>query len=126
MTMMAGLQLEGEAASGYGVRLVGFHSNNANFAKKLDEVCQKEKELSLFSQCENNGYVTFIACSQDSPRTVADTHVASLRREPHKLFVDLGTFLRQLKARHILQLELSGSLGALTLTVFYQKADDDA
>jgi hypothetical protein len=122
--MMAGLLTEGEASTGFGVRLYGFHSSSQDYPKKLSDVIRDDRIPQKFLQCEVNGYLTFLAMQQergmepDSP-----LQIGIFRREPHKFFQDLGEFLHHTSAFYIHDLSLTSSLGSLTLTILYQRGE---
>lgn len=116
--MMAAAVLSGTAESGH-MKIGGFYGKTLDVAGLLHDL---EKEFSGFSQIahvEIEGYV--FAMAVDSMPGIA-THVAFYRREPHKFFPDLQKFISSLDAQAISSISVSGSLGAISLTVAYRRA----
>lgn len=118
--MMVGALTSGSADSGCGVVIAGFFCPTHEFPMKLAELMKDFNDPNLrIAQCESNGYITFLASQKGIPSPVKTT-AATLRREPSKLFSDLGLFLKKLRACYIDQMALSESYGNITLTILYR------
>jgi len=125
MPMMAGLQMEGVAESGYGIKLSGFHCSALEFPKKLGDFTKDGVTPGKISQCESNSYVSFLMCSREGLHTPAQVKIATFRREPHRFFIDLATWLRSTRAMFVDDMILSQSYGSLTLTLMYRPAPEE-
>ena len=121
--MMAGVKLEGIAESGYGVTIGGFHCPSIEFSGRLDEL---KKKMSVFYdavQWEENGHILFLALSRETTSIPYNKDIAVLRREPHRFFQDLPTFLLSTKAQFVDRMILSGSLGSVSLVLLYRPVE---
>lgn len=124
--MMAGIMLQGSADSGYGINLSGFHCPTAEYGGRLQELQDKQdagKIVDIVS-FEDNGYVTVVYLRREGLVIPSRSKMATLRREPHKFFVDLPEFLRKTKAQFVDRMTLTGSLGSISLTVLYRPVEE--
>lgn len=122
--MMAGVQMEGSADSGYGVRIAGFHCPVMEFGKRLEALKISLGSIQDIEQIEINGHIMLLAMNRESALIPSLKEVASFRREPHKFFQDLPKFLLSTKAQFIDRMVLSGSLGSISLTLIYRPVKD--
>jgi hypothetical protein len=122
--MMAGIRMDGIAESGYGVTIAGFHCQTIDAPAKLSELLSRlSSKPTDFTTHEENGYVTFVAASVDANFLSTDgPEVVVYRREPHKFFIDLPKFIAATRAREVLRMSITGSLGSLSLTLLYKSA----
>ncbi len=119
--MMPTLDLQNVCESGCGVTIGGFHCKTMDMAQNLSALQKKMRNIDTIAQCEYEGYVLVVACSSKYLSTSEIASVDVFRREHHRFFSDLQKFISVTKARNILGLSLSGSLGSFTLTVLYQR-----
>lgn len=124
--MMQGLQLEGDAASGYGVRISGFYAPTLEVPERLAKqvISPHSSFRQQIVQCEANGYVMFLLCESEAVLPDEPVRLAVFRREPHLFFSQLSRFLFSLRARQIKSAALSESYGAVTLTLLYRAAPE--
>ena len=125
--MMAGIQTEGTAESGFGIRIAGFHCGTFEFGGRLESLKSKIRGPDKIVQWEDNGYTMFLALKDDNAvkNLTQLSKIATFRREPHRFFSDLPKWLMSTKAQHIEQVLLSGSLGSISLTILYRPAYAD-
>lgn len=116
--MMPGVEFAGVAESLYGTSLGGFHCRRIEFQAKLEDLLKKMGRFDHIAQVEQEDFITFVAAKSDYALDT-DLKPAFFRRETHKFFQDLEKFLFGLKAAHIQELSLSGSLGSVSLTLLY-------
>lgn len=114
--MMAPEKLSGMASSECGVEMAGFYATTMDAPRRLSEITLHP---TLIAQCEVQGNILFLACQNKIAFGYLDTRLATFRRDPSKFFVDLPLFLRSLKARAVLAMNLSESFGNMTLTLVY-------
>lgn len=116
--MMPTTDFSGVAESSYGTTLGGFHCRRIEFQGRLEDLLKKMGRFDHVAQVEQEDFITFLAAKSDYALD-SDLKPAFYRRETHKFFLELGKFLSGLKAAHIQELALSGSLGSVSLTVLY-------
>jgi hypothetical protein len=124
--MMGGLQMSGQASSGYGVTLSGFYCPNAEVAVRIQEMDSKEGPFQTIASVELNGHTLFVAGKSDPNSFPETAKIAIFRREPHKFFSDLPRFLYSLRAKSIDGISVSGSLGSVCLTILYRPMPEPA
>ena len=122
--MMAGIQTSGSAESGFGISLHGFHCKTLELSARLDELISRIGYANDFTTFEENGYVTFLAMTRESYQIPDKKKIVTFRREPHKFFADLPSFLSKSKAQFIDRMALTGSLGSISLTLLYRPVSD--
>jgi hypothetical protein len=122
--MMAGLQMEGKADSGYGVLIQGFHGTTAEFPGKLAALQASIPSPIDIAVSEDNGYATCLVWERGHDFIPSERKVAYFRREFHKFFIDLPKFVASTKAQYVDRMILSGSLGSISLTLLYRPASD--
>ena len=120
--MMGGVLTSGISDSGYGATIGGFYGSGIDFIRNLQNLKSKMPEIDRIVQYEENGFIAMLAAFGYPSK--APLSMASFRREPHKFFNDLSQFLRSTKARTIVDLQLTGSLGSMCLTILYRSVMD--
>lgn len=124
MTMMAGVMTEGEAHSGYGVRVSGFYCRSGEVSRKLAGIHPEADRLHVMAQAEEVGYVFFIF-AESPAHGLRSVRLAHYRSEPHRFFPDLSAFLKRLSVSAVLSISASMSYGSISCVFAYQSLNDN-
>lgn len=116
--MMAPVVMEGEANSGFGVMMAGFHAALPELPRRISQL-PVFSELDLFCQCESDGYVSMLVCHQEVSPQSHQLKFASFIRTPDRFFIDLKEFLTTRRVAKVKAMSLLSSAGSLVLTILY-------
>ena len=119
--MMRSQKNSGSAESGFGVVVSGFYSQNSDVMENLAKLDVDQGPFSEIALCENDGWTLFLGVSEEPQLNLSKQKVAFYRRECHRFFEDLPSWLYRTKAVHIHRMALSQSSGYLSLTMLYSE-----